>query len=131
MSERSVRRVRRGYEAFNGGEVESFLRDLDPEFEVVDRPENPDATTYHGTDDWRRAIAQMQEEFADYRFQIEEIVDLGAHVVVVARQSARGRVSGAPVDGPIVHVWDIRDDRAVGMRAYSSREQAFAEEGLA
>jgi len=123
--------VRRGYDAFNKGEVEGFLQGLDAGFEVVDRPENPDATTYHGVDAWRRAIDEMREDFADHRFDVEEVVDLGAHVLVVARQSARGRVSGVPVDSTIVHVWDIRDDQAVGMRAYSTREDALAAEGLA
>jgi hypothetical protein len=36
-----------------------------------------------------------------------------------------------PVDSTIVHVWDIRDDQAVGMRAYSTREDALEAEGLA
>jgi ketosteroid isomerase-like protein len=130
MSARVVESLRRGYQSFNEGDMDEFLALVDPELEVVDRPENPDADSYRGVEAWRREIVHMREQWVDYRFEVEEVLDLDAQIVFVLRQSARGRVSGAPVDGTIVHVWDIRDDRAAGMRAYSTREEAFAAEGL-
>jgi ketosteroid isomerase-like protein len=131
VSETSIRRVLRGYEAFNSGDLDSFLTGLGDDFEVVDRPDNPDATVYRGAGHWKQAMVEMREAFAEYRFDVDEVDDRGDHIIVVAHQSARGKASGVPVEGTIVHVWEVRDDQAIGMRAYSTRDEALAAEGLA
>ncbi|MFL5820310.1 MAG: nuclear transport factor 2 family protein [Solirubrobacteraceae bacterium] len=123
---RDVRRLRRGYEAFNRGDFETVLRDVSPDVEVRDRDEIPDPGVYRGLDAVREIFARNTAEFEDYRVDPEEFIEVGEHIVVVARQSGRGRASGAPVSGTIVHAWHLRDGRVVGMRAFSDPEQALA-----
>jgi uncharacterized protein len=123
---RDVQRLRRGYEAFNRGDLETVLRDVSPDIELRDRDEIPDPSVYHGLEAAREVLARNAAEFEDYRVEPEEFLAVGEHIVVVARQSGRGRTSGAEVAGTIVHAWHLREGRVVGMRAFSEREQALA-----
>ncbi len=46
--------------------------------------------------------------------------------MVVARQSAVGRLSQVPVEGDIVHAWRVvDDDRVSGLLAFSTLEEAL------
>jgi uncharacterized protein len=123
---RDVRRLRRGYEAFNRGDLETVLRDVSREIEIRDRDEIPDPSVYHGLQAAREVLVRNAAEFEDYRIEPEEFIEVGEHIVVVARQSGRGRTSGAEVAGTIVHVWHLREGRVLGMRAFSERDQALA-----
>jgi len=127
---RDVRRLRRGYEAFNRGDFATVLRNVSPDVEVRDRDEIPDPGVYRGLDAVREVFARNAAEFEDYRVDPEEFIEVGDHIVVVARQSGRGRTSGAAVAGAIVHSWHVRDGRVLGMRAFSDREQALAALGV-
>ena len=128
---RDVERLRRGYEAFNRGDFERVLRNVSPDVEVRDRDEIPDPGVYRGLDAVREVFARNTAEFEDYRVDPEEFIEVGEHIVVVARQSGRGRASGATVAGTIVHSWHVRDGRVLGMRAFSDRDQALAALGAA
>ena len=121
-----VARLRRGYEAFNRGDLETVLRDVSPEVELRDRDEIPDPGVYRGLEAAREVLARNRAEFEGYRVDPEEFIELSEHIVVVARQSGRGRTSGAEVAGTIVHAWHLRDGRVLGMRAFSDRDEALA-----
>lgn len=49
--------------------------------------------------------------------------------MVEVRQSGRGKLSGVSVEETLYHVWETRGDKAVGMRAFTTREDAFAAAG--
>jgi ketosteroid isomerase-like protein len=131
MGQREVDLIRKGYEDFNGGDVAAWAQNLQPDFVVSDREELPDPQTYRGKEGATDAAVEAGQEFDDYKIEPDEIVDLGDHVLVVATQSGTGKVSGARVEGPIVHLWHMRDGKADRMQAFSSKEQALAalEEG--
>jgi ketosteroid isomerase-like protein len=126
VAERDVELLRQGYEDFNNGDLTAWAQNLGPDFVVSDREELPDPQTYRGTEGAIDAATEAGEEFDDYRIEPDEIIDLGDHVLVVATQSGTGKISGARVEGPIVHLWRIRDGKAAGMQAYSTKEQALA-----
>lgn len=122
-----IARLRSGYKAFNRGEVEAVLEDLDPGIEVRERPDSPDPVHTSGREDAIAAFRSLHEEFEDYRFEPREFHVLDEHVVVVLRQSGRGRISGVPVEGDIVHAFRIVDDfRISGLRAFSTLDEALA-----
>jgi ketosteroid isomerase-like protein len=122
---RDVRRLRRGYEAFNRGDLDTVLRNVAPDVELRDREEIPDPGVYHGLDEAREVLVTNTAEFEGYRIEPEEFIEVGEHIVVVARQSGRGRTSGAEVVGTIVHAWHVRDGRVLRMRAFSDRQEAL------
>ncbi|MEA2346578.1 MAG: uncharacterized protein QOG62_365 [Thermoleophilaceae bacterium] len=126
MSQADIDTIRESYAGFNKGDMDAMARNVHPEFTVTDREELPDPQTYEGADGATEAASLAGEGFEDYRIDPDEIFEPREDViVVVATQSGRGAASGAPVDGTIVHLWRMRDGKAISMHAYSSREQAL------
>jgi ketosteroid isomerase-like protein len=130
MSQDDITRLRDGYEALNRGDLEVILDRVHPDFEAHDRAEVPDPQRYEGVPGITQALGQLLEEFDDYRMEPQEFIDGGDRIIVVLRQSGRGRASGAVVEGTIVHLWEIRDGRASGLRAFSDLEEALEAAGL-
>lgn len=122
-----IRRLRRGYDAFNRGDLESVFADLAPGIEVRERPDSPDPAHTVGREEAVAAFSGLREDFEDYHFEPREFHVEGRHVVVVARQSGRGRRSGVPVEGDIVHAWRVDENDRIGdLRAFSTLEEALA-----
>lgn len=123
--EEAIERLRRGYDAFNRGDLEAVLDDLDPNIDIAERPEAPDPRRASGREQALEAFQSLRDDFDDYRFEPREFHVEGEHVIAVARQSATGRLSGVPVEGDIVHAWRISGDRVAGLRAFSTLEEAL------
>ena len=71
----------------------------------------------HGS--WRR-----------WTLEPEEFIPAGENVVVPLHIRGQGRESGIEVDAHIVHVWTIRNDRAVKLHVYVDRAEALKAVGL-
>ena len=126
-ADRVIARLGRGYEDFNNGDFDAVLATLDPSIEVRERPDAPDPRHASGREEAIAAFRSLQEDFEDYRFVPREWHAEGDHLIVVARQSGRGRLSGLPVEGDIVHVWKIAgEDRVAGLHAFTTVEEARA-----
>ena len=125
MSEEEANRIRAGYEAFNQGGVRAILELLDPEIHVHERRTMPDRATYHGHEGIQKMFSVIVEAFDDLQFEVEEVIDRGNHVAVVLRQLAHGRNSGIRVAGTTVHLWEMRNGRAIALTVFGSREEAL------
>lgn len=126
MAQDDVDRLREGYAAFNRGDFDAVLATVAPDFVVQDRDDVPDPQTYSGTDGALRAFAATSGDFDEYSIEPVEMIDGEEWIVVVARQRGRGKLSGAMVEGQIVHLWRLRDGLATGLNAFSTREEALA-----
>ena len=74
--------------------------------------------------DWIDTVDELQVEV------VEVIAEAGEQVVVVVRNSGRGRVSGAPSSGRYYVACIVRDGRIVSGREYGTRVQALEAAGL-
>jgi ketosteroid isomerase-like protein len=54
-----------------------------------------------------------------------EVEELGGHLVASMRQRGRGKASGAELDHRFIHVWTLRDDRAIRMQSFADRDDAL------
>lgn len=126
MARDDVERIRQGYVDFNRGAWEDVFVMMAPDFVVRDRDEIPDPQTYHGLEGARRAFAGAGGDFDEYSIEPVELIDGNDWVVAVLRQRGRGKLSGAEVEGEIVHLWRLRDGAAVELRAFSTKEEALA-----
>ena len=126
MSEQNVEFVRRGYEALERGDLETFKalsrERLDPEFEFHHVWDGRVLKGYEGTMQW---LADTQETWKDYRQEVEEIIDVGEHVVVVLGISARGLGSGVPVAQEFAVVWTFAGEKVVRARSFTSKAEAL------
>ena len=109
MSEENVELVRRNYEVINSlGRTEDFVDPeeiapdlwgrLDPDVELHERPEVPDAKVYRGPAEVKEFWRKTQEVFSEVRWQPLELIDLGHAVVAVTKITAVGRGSDAQAE---------------------------------
>ena len=122
MSEENVELVRRLLSAFERADYEAALEALDSE---VDWQVPPGVAigreVYHGRDEVQRGFAEWLAAWETFRFEPEELLDYGDHVVVAGVQIGRGRGSGVHVTFPTFHVFTFRRAAGVG-RASALRE---------
>jgi ketosteroid isomerase-like protein len=125
MSEEDAKRIRAAYKAFNQGGVRAILELLDPEIHVRERRTLPDRATYHGREGVQKMFDVMIEAFDDVQFEVEEVIDRDAHIVVVLQQLVHGRTSGIRVAGRTVHMWEMRNGRPIALTVFGSRDDAL------
>ena len=127
MSQENVEIVRRMVEAYVSGDFETALAAYDPEveFDVSIRPEGE---VYRGPEGVAEAMRTWTGKWDDFRVEVEEIIDAGGdRVLLVDRQTGRGKGSGAPLDQQTFSVFTIRGGKIVRVVWLPTREQAFRE----
>src|SRR5205814_2032065 len=70
MSQENVEIVRAAFDAYFRGDMETLLGLMDPEIVVMQPPEVPDGTTFHGHAGVMEAIAAWPEQWDDYQLGI-------------------------------------------------------------
>ena len=94
--------------------------------------ELPDfAGEWHGIDGLRQATAEYLNVWEDYRFEVEEMIDLGDRVLVLERQTARGKRSGAIISQDVGTLLTLRDGLIERWEYYWERPEALAAAGIA
>ena len=130
MSKENVEFLRQGYEALERGDLDSFKalsrERLGPEFEFHHVWDGRVFKGYDGTMEW---LSDARETWKDYKQEVEEILDLGEHVVVVLGISAQGAGSGVPVAQEFAVVWTFDGDTVVRARSFTSRTEALEAAG--
>jgi ketosteroid isomerase-like protein len=129
MRERNVEVVRRGYEAFGRGDLGAAMELFHPDVEWHD-PERPGGGTYRGHEGVLRNLAEWLEGWEEFRLEPEEFLEAGDQVVVLVRQSGRGKGSGVEIEGRLAQVFGLREGKVVWARTYTSREEALKAAGL-
>jgi ketosteroid isomerase-like protein len=129
MSAQNVEAVRRAWEAFNRGDLETFFADTAADVEFEEDPVFPEAAIFRGREEIRAYLEGFQEAMADHRFEVEELRDLGDRVLALMHETARGTSSGADVDQRPVFLYEFRDGLIVRVRAYLDRAEGLAAAG--
>src|ERR671918_1213312 len=115
MSEENVELVRRVYEAYDRGDIESMLAlaDPPPEFEFV--PSGvliPDLSrVQRGPEGLRRLVEAFSSEFDALQVEIHELIDAGDQVYSSFTLQGRGKQSGVGTTFDGWLVWTVRDGR--------------------
>jgi ketosteroid isomerase-like protein len=133
MSEENVEAFKRANEAFNRGDVDALLQDLDAEGEF--HPElqallGGEATVYRGHEGVREFFHDTYEAFAEMRIEYSEIRDLGDRLVAIGRLHARGRQSGAEIEGPIGAFVEFSGGKLTRIASYANTKRALEAAGL-
>ncbi|HKH22146.1 MAG TPA: nuclear transport factor 2 family protein [Solirubrobacterales bacterium] len=127
MSEELVKLVEKGYEAWNEGDRGWVLEHMDPDVRWITPPDDPDPGTYEGLagveqywSQWRAAVGQLN-------FLIEEIIDAGQMIVVVARRQGRGEHSGLEVSDRVIQVFHFDENqKCTEVHEYYDRDAALS-----
>jgi len=112
--------VQRSYVAFARGDLDAVLVDMDDQIEWHQAQGLPHGGFYRGLAEVRRNIFDpLDEEWWDeFTADPDEFLDAGSEIVVLGRYRGRAKRSGKLLDVPFVHIWTIRDDRAVRFRQF-------------
>ena len=113
MTENEVRLILDGYEAWNRGEMGVLRPLLDPDMEWEPGFGALEAGVHRGAEGFQEFVDSWLESFTDFRIQPELLIQSGDTVIVVAHQHGRGQGSGIELEATVVHVWSIKDGKAV------------------
>ena len=121
--------VQRYFDHFNET-GEPLWTDIDPDAVFVIDRESFVTGTYRGHEGIRELLRLTAEVFDQFRYEVDDLVDAGDSVLVLARLHARGVQSGATGAQHGAIVFQIRDGLIVAYRSYFDRREALAAVGL-
>jgi ketosteroid isomerase-like protein len=133
MSAETLALIRDGYDAMNRGDMDAVAEQLHPDVEWKVPDILPDTLdrSYRGAEGVKRFLETWFEVFPDFRVEIEEMMDFGEHVLVMATAGGQGRGSGAEVVSPsFPHVWSFRDGKVIRMEMFPRKAEALRALGL-
>ena len=131
MADRHLELVRDGFEHWNREDPSWVLEHMSPEVEWIPPATDPYAGTYRGHQGvqefwsrWRSAVGQL-------RFRIDELVDAGDRVLVIATRSAKSPETGLEVFDQIAQVFSFDEqDKCVRVQEFHGREAAERAAGI-
>jgi len=131
MSQENVDLMRRAYDAFGQGDLDTVFQIVDPEIELEDHRELPDAGSYKGHQGLLEAVANQARVWDDWRLIPERFVAARDDTVVVLhKQAGRSKATGLNLEAPYAHVWTIHGGLAVQLRTYGSWQEGLQAAGV-
>jgi uncharacterized protein len=128
MSQDNVELVRRSFEAFSRGDLETAFAAHAPDTEWRTATDEPDQQTYRGIEGLRRFAASIEDLWQD-RFDdamtFGEFLDLGDWVVVAWSARFRGMMSGVEIDVAETYAVRVTGARIVRVEEYRTTEEAL------
>src|SRR6476659_7876833 len=129
MSQENVELVRRGFEAWEVGDLSGLLALMDDDLVTRRLAPMPDPGTWHGPEGLLEVAAEWMEAFDEFTMKAEEFIDARAVVGVRGAQGGRGGGSGAPVPGTFWFGHGARRGKVVALDTYDARARAIKAAG--
>ena len=130
MSSENVEIVRRSVEAYASGDIEAALAPYDPEVVFDPSSSRPEGGVYHGPQGVLEGVQLWIGNWAEYHFEVEEMIDAGDRVLMTIRESGRSAGSGIEVTQDTFWVQTLRNGTIVRAELFNDRNQALQAAGL-
>jgi ketosteroid isomerase-like protein len=118
--------LRSVYERVPREGVAAIAHLLDPEFEVQTAAELPEAGTYRGREQLERLLEMLGEPFEEICLDPGAVSEVSEDLLIVPLHiTGRARLSNAPLDIDVIHVWSMRDGKALRLRVFTQPEQVM------
>jgi uncharacterized protein len=126
MNESNTAVVRNVYAAFNRGDIQDVLANVDSNAEWVNY--GPSSVPYYGNftgriTDFFQAIGKST---TNGNVSVDRYIDAGDHVITEARWTATVKETGAQIDAPIAHIFTLRDGKISSWKGYGDSAAAAA-----
>ena len=120
----SLELVKIALQAYASGDCEIALAMADPLVRWDERASRPDGDLVWTKDEVQRAMRRYLDSWESYRFDVEDIAEVGpGKVVGICRE--RGKPSdGVPVDRRFGGLWMVEDGKIVSWATYLSPKEA-------
>jgi ketosteroid isomerase-like protein len=109
---------------------ELIAQTCDPEIEWVEDPRRADRRVYRGHEGVRESWERWLENFDEWGFEVERMVDCGDKVLVYAREEGRGSLSGGTVSQRNYFVYTFRDGKVARYQEFYEEQDAVEAAGL-
>ena len=129
MSRENVEIIQASLEAWNALDVDAIRR-FYAEDAVIETGVTELGRTFEGDDPIGHWVAEVQETWAEVRFETERIFEADDAVVSFYRGIAVGRKSGIELVRELAGVYRIRDGKIASERIYLDRDEALEAVGL-
>jgi ketosteroid isomerase-like protein len=129
-----VRRVvRLGFEAANRGDYEVTFSLYDPDMEFI--PPTGliglgDEASYRGLEARVRYEYNWRAQWGDFRYEPDELRDLGDRILVIGCISSSGASSGAATETDFANIFTLSAGRIIREHVYFNRAEALEAVGL-
>jgi ketosteroid isomerase-like protein len=123
-------RIRRAYEVFVTGDMDRILREFTPDATFTNPPYAIEGGVRHGHAEVGNSLRALHDEFDWRGVDLEDLIEGPEGVVAILRVDARGRTSGAPLNGRFFHVFRLRDGLVADFAWFATLEEARAAVGL-
>jgi uncharacterized protein len=120
--------LRRFYESFNQGDLDTVLELCTEDVEVYKDPEVVEmvaAFTPRGQERVAQYLRGWLESWSDYQARPQEFLQSGDEVAALTQNRARGKNSQFEIEGEMADVFTIRDGRIARFRLYIERTDAL------
>jgi ketosteroid isomerase-like protein len=129
MSQENIQLVRAAIDAMNANDVDALIEMAAPSFEYdVSRAVGPFSGVY-SLDESARAWEEFAGAWEFVRYEADEFIESGEHVVTPFTNYLRGR-DGIEVQARAAWVWTIRDGTVARLCFYQERQEALEAVGL-
>jgi ketosteroid isomerase-like protein len=127
------RLVRSGFEAANRRDYEVTFAAYDRDIEFI--PPTGliglgDQASYRGLEARVRYERNWRAEWGDFRYEPDELRDLGDRFLVIGRISSSGLSSGAAIDSDFANIFTLRAGRVIREQVFLNRAEALEAVGL-
>jgi ketosteroid isomerase-like protein len=129
MSQENVEIMRRWVALANAGDIPGIIDLMAPDIEGFPANNEPEAASFSGREAFARRAEEANAAFDEHRVEVDEYIDLGEYVAVVARITAVGRISRAPVSASEVWLCRFKNGKVVEYRECSTKERALKAAG--
>ncbi len=131
MSQEAVEVVRAHLGAFRSQDAQRTLSFFDPHAVLDVSRTGGDEEAIFGREGIAEFMRRWIGAFAEYRFEVARVTDLGSGVVLaVASETGRGKGSGAPVDRSFASLYTVIDGKIARVTMFRSEQEALEAAGL-
>jgi ketosteroid isomerase-like protein len=120
----SLEMVKIALQAYGNGDCEIALALADPLIRWDERSSRPDGDLVWGHDDVERAMRRYLDSWETYRFELEDLAEVGpGKVVGICRERGKPK-AGAEIDRRFGGLWVVEHSRIVSWATYLTPKEA-------
>jgi ketosteroid isomerase-like protein len=128
MSQENVELIRREWERWNAGEREIDAEAVHPDLVVYSAMTN---STYQGHEGLRRWMAEIDDQFEDWRLLIDQFRDApDGRLLALGSVHFRGRTSGVEFNQPMAWLLAFAGGQLIELRNIPDHAQALEAAGF-
>jgi ketosteroid isomerase-like protein len=126
QTEKMIGALRGAYAAFNRGDIDAAVENLDAQIEWTEPAEFPGGGTYRGREGVKQYLAQSRAAWAEVISEPEQFITVGSRMVVFVHARVRPKNSNEWQEVRLADVYTFRDGKAIQMRAFADRHEALS-----